>query len=116
MLNASLVPAADTTLARAAITTPGAGATITSVTPVAGIYEVEFKWFLDGTTETATSNIQIGINGVNYTGLPNKTGVPLGLRFPKLTLNGTNSVNIVATALATTGAVYTGQILVTRIG
>jgi hypothetical protein len=102
------------------VTTPAAGANVTSIASgslPAGIYDVSFGVLLSGTTETQTANVKIKKGATVITQLPTISGAaPVTDDIKRVTLDGTTALNMVVTALATTGAVYNGWLIATRVG
>lgn len=105
------------------VTTPAAGAAITSTVPLAGWYVFQVYVAITGTTVAATDtdNMEFREGGSVVGKLPilvtGTTGVTAwhGPYSFKRYMNGTDSVSVNATALATTGAVYRAQIKTDRV-
>lgn len=110
---------ANTLGAGGSVTAPGAlAAFATCPLPPAGIYIVEFTWFLSGTTETQLQNVSIALNGTNQVinTLPSITGAAPQKLWIRYRLNGTNAPSLKATSAATAGAVYSGIVTAQQIG
>jgi hypothetical protein len=100
------------------VSAPGAGSSFTSIAaPPAGIYSIEFAYALSGTAETALANGQLRCNGATLLALPtiSASGWVRG-KVDRITLDGTNPVQLRAAANSTGGSVYSGLIVLTRIG
>ena len=111
------LPSADTLVGGGSVTSPGSHGTICLIAaPPAGKYRIRIRYALTGTAETALSNVELAANGgTPYTGLPSLTGAGFNEAEFYLTLNGSASVNLRATAAAVAGAIYTGQIVLTQL-
>lgn len=99
--------------------TPAASASFSgTLTPPAGIYSIRFWYALSGTAETTLNNVRFKANNLNFiTTMPSTSGagwIPGWIE--RITLDGTHGINLAAGALATTGAVYSGIVIATRIG
>lgn len=110
-------PIADSKLGAGSTTSPAAGATIAQVVPVAGRYHCRARYAISGTAETLLQNVSIAWNGVSQIStIPSISGsgwneIDLG----QVTLDGTHAFAIKATALATTGAVYSAIVIATEM-
>jgi hypothetical protein len=110
---------ADSLMAGNSAAAPGAIGTIVSLAaPPAGVYDVSFGYFLSGTTEAALGNVRLRKQGVSLCGtLPSITGAPpVTDDVKRVTLDGTQTLNLVAIVAATAGSVYNGWIIATRVG
>jgi hypothetical protein len=75
------------------------------------------RWLLSGTTETATQNVKLNLNGVVFATLSSISAAGWAtLVLEKVTINGSNNVSLAVVSAATAGAVYSTQIEMTRIG
>jgi hypothetical protein len=103
------------------VTTPGAGGLIVAVTPtVPGVYQVQIEFTLGGTVSASDlNNIKLLVNGSTKAILGLPAVVASGGSEVSYTLNiawTAGSIAIEAVALATTGAIYTCNLIVTQIG
>jgi hypothetical protein len=120
-----LAPSGASLTAYGDITTPGAGASIATVTStrlVAGtIYQVTVTYYYNGTPASPNDddNMKVFVNGGGAIVLPINASVPAAAAEPVTTtfltppVNGTNAMAVEATNLATTGAIYHATIVAT---
>lgn len=98
------------------MTTPAANGAIATILPPAGKYHVKVRYALTGTAETALNNVQIKANGAGVIGtLPSLTGSGWNEVEFYVTCNGTNQLIVAAIAGGTTGAIYSAQIVATKM-
>lgn len=99
------------------VTTPGAGVVIASVAaPAEGTYRACIVVHLNGTAETLLRNLRLRENGATVADLSSTPGSATYI-IERFEVNqGGGNVDVVAIGLATAGAIYTVQILLTRIG
>jgi formyltetrahydrofolate synthetase len=103
------------------VTSPGIAALITAVTPtVAGIYQVQIVFGLGGTVSASDlNNIKLLVNGSTKSILGLPAILAGGGSEVEYILNiawTAGSIAIEAVALATTGAIYTCNLIVTQVG
>lgn len=109
-------PIADSLAAGADSVAPGAGATVVSIAaPPKGIYEILAAAAVGaGAVAADNGNVKLLYNGATQiNGVPT---VGIQQRIPRVTLDGTNAVTLAAIGAATAAVVYTGEIILTRIG
>lgn len=109
-------PNADTIMVGGNVAAPGAGADIVSAgTPPKGYYEVLVSVAVGaGAVAADNGNAQLRFNGAIQIGaLTTPGGVH---RIPRILLDGTNVMRLQAVGAATAAVVYTGTIMLTRIG
>lgn len=102
---------------------PGAGAPIVSVSPdaaaaaIGGTYSARIIIELSGTAETQLNNLRLNINGVSkIAALPSTPGPAASvIEIDRLYVPANASVQVVAVAAATGGAIYTVTLLLTRV-
>jgi hypothetical protein len=103
------------------VTTPAAAGLIVAVTPaVAGTYQVVIEFSLGGTVSASDlNNIKLVVNGSTKSILGLPASVAGGGSEVSYTLNiawTAGSIAIEAVALATSGAIYTCNLIVTQVG
>jgi hypothetical protein len=101
-------------------TAPAAGSAIASIAAVnitPGVYRLDLYFQLSGTAETAVNNLQLNLNGANFTQAPSAGTNTTLQRFtvPRVYLNGTSAARVQAAANATAGSVYTVTLIATRL-
>lgn len=109
-------PIADSLAVGADIVAPGAGAAVANIAaPPKGIYEVLVCAAVGaGAVAADNGNVKLSYNGaVQINGVPT---VGVQQRIPRVTLDGVNAVTLAAIGAATAAVVYTGEIILTRIG
>lgn len=108
-------PNADSVMAGANITAPGANADIASAgIPMAGIYEILFAVFAGaGAVAADNGNARLIFNGVTKIAAVATNGATQ--RIARATLDGVNPVKLQAVGAATAAVVYSGDITLTRI-
>jgi hypothetical protein len=99
-------------------TSPGAGATVASITaPPIGLYEVTVMILLTGTAETALRNLSLfeGATGVAVS-LPtlSAAGDWTVIDLKNVEVNEGNNLAVSTNAIATAGAIYNVVLLATR--
>lgn len=108
--------AGDSIANAASIAAPTASATIvTSSALQAGLYQIEAQLVLTGTSETQNNNGLFTAGNITMI-VPTVTGVPIKFLVPRVRLATNGIVKIVANANATAGSVYSGVIILTRVG
>lgn len=105
------------------VTTPTAAQVLATVTAAqAGTYQVEVTSAIGGTTVASleANNIQLRVNGVAIGKVVNPipgtagcTGV--GIKRARVVAAAGNVIDVIAVALATTGAIYSVDLVATRI-
>jgi hypothetical protein len=110
------LPSADSLIAGGSVTSPGAAGVIATITPPAGKYRVLIRYNITGTAETQLNNLSLNANAANLTGtLPTITGSGWHEVEVFLTLDGINPVRVRASAAATTGAVYSASLAISKL-
>lgn len=108
--------AANSIFSGSAVSAPGAGAPVCSVTiPTGGIYEIEVNIMLTGTAETNLNNGRLRVGDVTNQLIPTLTGVPFRFRIARAYIPDNSQVAFSAGAAATAGAVYAAYICATRV-
>jgi hypothetical protein len=103
------------------VTSPGAAGLIVAVTPSgpAGVYQVQIEFSLGGTVSaTDLNNIKLLVNGSTKSILGLPAVVAGGGAEVSYTLNiawTAGSIAVEAVAAATTGAIYTCNLIVTQV-
>lgn len=98
-------------------TTPAAGAAFVTIASVpAGFYKAEVIYTITGTAETGVLNVRL--NRATDGGVIDLPSTPGAFRFTvdAFRVSASQSVQLRAVALATTGAIYSGSLSLTRIG
>jgi hypothetical protein len=117
----SLAPQACST-SSGTVTAPSAFTSIAGVTSLpAGTYAVTAYYNITGTlTSAETNNLRINANGANLGFIPVPEQLPSGQQNNvyqcQVTLTGTSSILLQNIAAGGVAAVYTGSLVVTRIG
>lgn len=99
-------------------TSPAAGsAFVTTPALAAGWYQVEVAWTITGTAETKPLNVRLLMTtGGSITDLPSSPGIYPGFTVNAvLVSNANDTIKLVATTIATTGAIYTGTLTLYRL-
>lgn len=94
-------------------TTLNGNAAAISGTPTPGVYRVEVQLLVSGTAETQGTNLRLRANSVVVGSIPTLPG-ERSMVWPRVTLTG-GTFDVNTAAVATTGAIYTCQLRVTRI-
>jgi hypothetical protein len=117
----SLAPQASQT-SSGTVTGPSAFTSIAGVTSLpAGTYAVTAYYNITGTlTSAETNNLRINANGANLGFIPVPEQLPSGqvndVYQCQVTLTGTSSILLQNIAAGGAAAVYTGSLVVTRVG
>lgn len=104
------------------VSAPGAGATIATVTPVAGIYEVIVNSYIGGTTvatnEMTNMRLTIGATPVGriLNSVPGTSGaVSVTQTKFRVSVNGSQAISVIAVVAGTAGSVYAASVVASRI-
>jgi hypothetical protein len=122
LLFQTAVPVADTIAITNTANAPAAGAVVvqTAAAPPAGIYKIILAYLITGAQETAVKNVRLVANGAalvdNLSAMTLASAVPQLLVIERITLNGTNLVQVTAAANSVALTVYTASLFITRIG
>lgn len=109
----------DVKAASAAVTAPGAGATVVTLGILpAGTYRVSAVVVNAGTAETTTAgltNMAIYRGTSNVSGLPT-LATPVRQEYERITVNGAESISVKSVAAAIAGSIYVGSLSAVRLG
>lgn len=112
------VAVADSKAASAAVSAPGAGATVVTLGVLpAGVYRVFAVAVNAGTAETSTAGLSnMGLyRGATLVSLLPVIGSPVRQDFDRITVNGSEAVAIKAVAASIAGSVYLASLSVSRL-
>jgi hypothetical protein len=111
----AFIPASDSVIGGGSITSPGANTTIAQASlPTAGKSKILIHYCLSGTAETNLANVSVVVNGsAIVTSLPTITGS--GWHEIELYVYTTGTVYVRSQSAATSGAVYSASVSVTRL-
>lgn len=95
---------------------PTSGTSVAAtVDPPDGVYKVTVVTFEGGTVDTNRTNMNLR-NGTTVIGALTSTATPIAVEIPRVTMTGTNTINVVVGASAGgAGSIYIAQIVATRI-
>lgn len=105
------------------VAAPGAGVNIATITPAAGLYDVEVFISMNGTlasgTDTSNMNLKFGSTTIlaNIPYSANGTSNPVAGPFrTRINADGSTAVTVNAVAAATASSKYQASITLTRVG
>lgn len=113
------LPIVDTKAASAAVSAPGAQATVVTLGVLpAGTYKVSAVAYNAATAETTTAGL---VNMGLYAGTGLVSQLPVGAspvrqEFERITVDGTVSINVKAVAAAIAGSIYIASLSAVRLG
>lgn len=113
-------PGAASLTASGTASAPTAGSTIASIPAASlppGSYQVAVTGVITGANEVAPLNLRLLNGAVGLNDIPNggAQNVPIPNSIPRVTLDGINTLKLVAIANATAATVYTYTIQATRV-